>query len=79
MLGALVNYFLNHKLTFRSVRSHREAMTKFFVVAFSGMLMNAAIMWIGVDVLSIHYFLVQMFSTGCMLVLSFSINRAWTF
>ena len=65
--GALTNYLLNYRYTFTSNKSHQEAMTKFFVVAFIGMLFNAVIMGICIDLLQLHYLLAQVIATSVVL------------
>ena len=44
VLGAFVNYALNHRLTFASERAHRVALPRFFAVAGVGLLLNAVVM-----------------------------------
>ena len=79
IVGALINYYLNYTYTFASNKSHREAMTKFFVVAFLGMCLNAAIMFAGIYYLQMNYILSQIIATGIVLTSNFAFNRLWTF
>lgn len=79
LLGALINYSLNYHFTFRSSKSHRESIAKFAVVAVVGLLLNTLFMWIGVELLHLHYLLSQILTTGLVLVWSFLGNRFWTF
>ncbi len=78
-VGALVNYGLNYKLTFRSTKMHRESMPKFFVVAAAGLMLNTAIMAVMTTTLRLHYLVAQIFATGCVLIWNFTVNRRWTF
>lgn len=78
-LGALVNYLFNRRYTFRSKKRHREALTKFLIIAASGLVLNASFMLIFVDILSLYYLLAQVLSTGLVLVWNFVGNRFWTF
>jgi putative flippase GtrA len=77
--GAGVNYALNHRLTFQSAQKHHIALTKFLTVAALGLLVNASIVTIGVRWLRVHYFVCQVAATGTVLLLTFLLNRAWTF
>lgn len=77
--GALVNYSLNYRITFRSDKAHREAMAKFFTVALVGLGLNTAIMALATEVLALHYLLSQVLATGMVLVWNFTGNRLWTF
>ncbi|OWW19320.1 GtrA family protein [Noviherbaspirillum denitrificans] len=79
LLGAVINYTLNYHFTFRSNKRHRESAAKFAVVATIGLLLNTLLMWLGVDVLHIHYLLAQVLTTLLLLLWSFSANRWWTF
>lgn len=78
-LGAVVNYLLNRRYTFRSKKRHREALTKFFIIAASGLALNASFMLVFVKILSLYYLLAQVLSTGLVLVWNFVGNRFWTF
>ena len=79
LLGAWINYSLNYRYTFRSSKRHREAVFKFALVASVGLILNTLFMWVGVDLLAIHYLLSQIVTTGLVLIWSFSANRLWTF
>lgn len=79
LLGAWINYTLNYRFTFRSSKSHREAVTKFAVVATVGLALNTVFMWIGVELIRAHYLLSQVVTTGLVLIWSFAGNRFWTF
>lgn len=79
IVGAIINYFLNYRFTFQSSKSHREAMTKFFIVALIGALINTALMYAGIDLLQLYYLLAQVIATGIVLVWNFTANKLWTF
>lgn len=77
--GALVNYGLNHRLTFRSRKRHRDALPRFIAVAAGGWLLNGLLMAMLLSRLDIHYLLVQVIVTSLVLVWNFIANRFWTF
>lgn len=79
LLGAWINYSLNYRFTFRSSKNHKESVSKFAAVAVVGLLLNTLFMWIGVDVLHMHYLLSQIITTGLVMIWSFLGNRFWTF
>ncbi|OQA33836.1 MAG: GtrA-like protein [Betaproteobacteria bacterium ADurb.Bin341] len=79
LLGAVVNYALNYRFTFRSNKAHHESVRKFVVVALVGLGLNTLLMWVLVDGLRAHYLLAQVLTTGLVLIWSFSGNRFWTF
>jgi len=78
-VGAIINYLLNYRFTFNSNKQHREALTKFLIVAVLGALINASIMSAGISLLELHYLLIQLLATAIVLVLNFSANKFWTF
>ncbi len=79
VVGALINYALNYRITFKSNKKHREAMTKFLVVAGLGAVANGAIMSLGVNTFDVHYLIIQLLATCIVLVFNFMANKYWTF
>lgn len=77
--GALINYGLNHRITFRSSRKHGDALPKFLSVAAIGALLTGALMAWATERLKIHYFIAQLITTALLLVFTFAVNRLWTF
>jgi len=79
VVGAIINYILNYHFTFRSDKPHREALTKFLIVATIGAGINGFIMYAGVENTNINYLLVQIFATSVVLLWNFVVNKLWTF
>lgn len=79
LCGALVNYLLNHRFTFRSAMPHGKTLPRFLTVATAGFAINALIMYLGVEVAQMYYLLVQILATGMVLVWNFVANKLWTF
>ena len=77
--GAIVNYRLNYTFTFNSDKPHHDAMTKFFVVAGTGLLINAALMELFTGLMAWHYLIAQIVTTLLVLLCTFTGNRYWTF
>lgn len=77
--GALVAYIANRRFTFPSVATHRRALPRFLVVAALGAGLNSLIVWLGTSALPWHYLAAQAVATVVMLVLTYHINRSWTF
>jgi len=75
--GALVNYSLNYRVTFRSSNPHSSALPKFLAVALAGLCLNTVIMTLATAWL--HYLLSQAMATLCVLGWNFLCNRFWTF
>lgn len=79
VVGALVNYVLNYKFTFRSSTFHSVAMPKFMTVAAVGFCLNYGFMTVGTLWTPLHYLVVQVLATGTVLFWGFAANSLWTF
>ena len=79
IVGALINYVLNYRITFNSDKQHRETLTKFFSVAVLGAVINGAIMSAGINMFDVHYLIIQVIATCIVLTLNFTANKYWTF
>ena len=77
--GALFNYLMNYTFTFKSRRKHRVAMTRFFAVAVSGLVLNTAIMATGIETLHLHNLFSQILATVLVLFWNFVGSRFWAF
>ena len=78
-IGAVVNYSLNYRFTFRSRLSHRQAAPRFALVAATGLLLNTVLMAVEVGPLGLHYLVAQTFATGTILCCNFVLSRSWAF
>lgn len=77
--GAMINYAINHRLTFASRVPHRRAFPRFAAVALAGMALNALVL---AGVLSMgrsHYVFAQVVATSAVLAFTYVSNRTWTF
>lgn len=79
VIAGLVNYYLNYRLTFKSNKLHRETITKFMIIFFSGFFWNLLLMTLGTEVLNIYYILSQIFTTIIVMFWNFLGHRYWTF
>ena len=79
VLGAFVNYYLNYIYTFKSSKSHFEAMPKFFTVASVGLCLNAMIMEFCISFFGFPYIIAQLIATALVLLWNFAATRMWTF
>lgn len=79
VLGAVVNYWLNCRYTFRSARPHRETLWRFMAVAALGLVVNAAAMAALTRGMGIHYIAGQVVATGLVLCCGYVANSIWTF
>lgn len=79
VVGALVSYWMNYHLTFRSMRPHQVALPRFLLVAAGAFVLNGAILAVLLQSLGLHYLLAQVLTTLTILVLTFSASRFWSF
>jgi putative flippase GtrA len=78
-LGVTVNYILNYRFTFSSDQHHHIVLPKFLTVMVVGMIINAAVMYAGINWFGMHYMLAQLLAVAMVFILSFTANRFWTF
>ncbi|HEV7914868.1 MAG TPA: GtrA family protein [Albitalea sp.] len=78
VVGAQVAFAGNRAFTFGHAGDVAPAWAKFQGTAMAGALLGMAIVGGGVR-LGLHYLAAQVIATGAGLVLTFAINRAWTF
>ena len=78
LVGALVNFVLNARITFRAAMEGRAA-RRFFLTAGVGALINGLAMSVLVDHAGLDFRLAQVIVTLGVLVLTYLVNSAWTF
>lgn len=80
LCGAVVGFMLNHKLTFANsnAQAHR-ALVRFMLTAAAGAAASGAMVWACVHWLNWHYLVAQAVATVVLLLLTYQINRRWSF
>ena len=79
VFGAITNYLLNYRFTFRSRRPHRDASPKFFWVATVGIVVNGLVVDACLRFGAMHYVPAQLLATTVVLAMGYIANRHWTF
>jgi len=79
IVGAGINYLLNHRFTFASGQSHRRALPRFAAVAAAGVVLNALVLAAVLALAGPHYLVAQVVATLAVLLAGYLANRAWTF
>ena len=79
VVGAVINYALNYRFTFASRRAHHVALPRFGAISVAGILLNAAVLSVVLDLVRPHYLVAQAVATGTVLIAGFLANRRWTF
>lgn len=78
--GAVVSFMLNHNVTFSRNNAHTQtALMRFLVTAAGGAAVSAALVWMCVQLFSWHYLVAQTLATVLLLLLTYQINRRWSF
>ncbi|OHC70253.1 MAG: hypothetical protein A2045_16510 [Rhodocyclales bacterium GWA2_65_20] len=77
--GALVNYWLNYRYTFRSWQPHRIAASRFLAIAAVGWLLNAGVFHLLHQGAGLPLWPAQLATTALVLAWNFAGNRWWTF
>lgn len=79
ILGALINHELNRIVLFAdTTRSRTESGIRFLSTAAIGFCINVALMT-ALVLAGAHYILAQLIATGIVFLVTFFINRRWTF
>jgi putative flippase GtrA len=78
VVGAQVAFLGNRRYTFEHRGAFAGSWLRFQGTALLGALLGMAIVGAGVRI-GLHYLLAQAIATGAMLLLTFAINRAWSF
>ena len=79
VLGAVVNYCLNHRYTFASRKAHGHALPRFALISAAGIVLNTLTLTALLPFVEPHYFVAQIAATAVVLVAGFLANRIWTF
>jgi len=77
--GVVIAYAGNRLFTFGNDACHRIVLPRFMLVAVLGTVLNGAIVWAGMEILSLHYMSAQVAATLWVLMMTYSLNRTWTF
>jgi putative flippase GtrA len=79
-LGAVVAYWGNRAFTFRATPApHGRAMWRFAAVALAGAGLNGLIVAWGHGAWGLHYLVAQAIATVLVMLLTYHLNRWWTF
>lgn len=73
-----ISFLLNKKYTFGSDFSYNQLL-RFLVVSAIGFTLNFVIMYLVVNVLSLHYSIGELLTTLIIPIINFILNNYWTF
>lgn len=79
-LGAVVAYALNRRGAFAGTTApHTRALPRFLATAALGAACSGACVWAGTALAGLHYLVAQAGATLLVMVLTYGVNRRWTF
>jgi putative flippase GtrA len=78
-VGAVNGFLLNRRWTFREHAGDPLTPVRWFVVQGCGLLLNLALVYVLVDRVALDKLLGQAVATVVVVVITFFVNRAWTF
>ncbi|MFT4100352.1 MAG: GtrA family protein [Burkholderiaceae bacterium] len=78
-LGAILNYLLNRRYTFRSKASHASSVARFLIVVALGLAANVLLMTLFNGYFGWNYVLSQVMTTGMVTLWNFVGHSLWTF
>jgi putative flippase GtrA len=80
VVGAIINYVLNKKVTFSDVNVGLDAVPRFSLVVITGLALNGFLMAImDYFMLLVPYLLRQCVATAVTLLSNFYLHKRWTF
>ena len=82
--GAVVSYIGNRQFTFvnqvlNNQISNSKALPRFFVIAALGAALNSLLILLMTDYYNLYYFAAQVIATIIVLMVTYHLNRHWTF
>ncbi|QPF73701.1 GtrA family protein [Roseateles sp. DAIF2] len=78
-ISAALNYLLNRRYVFRSRVSHGVAGPRFLLIVLIGLALNMGLLYIGVEMLDLHWLLAQLFTTALVMLNNFLLAKFWAF
>jgi len=79
IVGAIVKYWLNYAVAFRSRARHIGAVTRFAIFVAALLALNAGVFELLHGALGLHYLVAQAISTLALIPPGYLINRHWVF
>ncbi len=77
-VSVVVNYLLSMKFVFKSKgESKTREFLVYLILSVIGLGLNQLIMWVGIDVFSVHYLLTKIIATGIVLVYNFVTRKVF--
>lgn len=79
LVGMLISFFGNQRLTFRHAPGQRSPVIRFLVTNVIGYSVNVLVLWVLVHGLDVPQIAAQLVAIGCVAVCTFAMMRLWVF
>ena len=74
-----LNYGLHHAYTFAGATTHDYSIPRYLTVIFCGLALNQILMYIGVNVIGLHYLVVQLAAMSVIVSANYLAFNLWAF
>lgn len=79
IIAVLQNYVFHYHFTFKSEKGHKWALPRFITASVIGFFLNVGIVWLGAQVLGVHYLLAQFVAVAFVITSNFVLAVLWVF
>jgi putative flippase GtrA len=79
LIVIVFNYLVHYSWTFAQRAPHGEALKRYLIMISCGFVINTTVMYVGAQVLSLQYLLVQAVALLVVVVWNFSVSNVWVF
>lgn len=79
VIVVIFNYLMHYSWTFDETAPHTQTLARYLLMIACGFLINAAVMFAGVNVLDLNYMLVQAVAFLMVILWNLSVAMLWVF
>lgn len=79
VIVVIFNYLMHYSWTFDETAPHTQTLTRYLFMISCGFLINAAVMYLGVNYSGVNYMLVQVVAFLLVISWNFSVALLWVF
>jgi putative flippase GtrA len=79
IMVVIFNYLMHYSWTFDETAPHTTTLTRYLFMVSCGFLINAVVMYVGVNYSDVNYMLVQVLAFLMVILWNFSVALLWVF
>ena len=79
VVAVIFNYLMHYRWTFGEPAPHGRTLRRYLVMISCGFLINAAVMYAGVQWLALYYLVTQALALVAVVLWNFILSNAWVF